>query len=639
MTQITEFEAALKEVVLAKRLSASKMNNLTEIALKSMQDDTQLVSILYRTHKTLQPAAKVSSLYVFDALARAARSQVVKQGLTGDINSRKGNCATFLLKVEGVLEGLCQDMISAATPEAKNSPNLPHIIRKKTKKVLDIWSKGSTFPSAILVRLKDVVNETEKDKEVKVSTDPRSAAITTPPAVAQAPPPHPAAPPAPPVPVMDPQATLLALLTQAANNAAQAIPGQTVANTAVPNASQQFAVLQQLALTANLGNIPQPAAQPPTYLQSGPGSSRSPPPHRDEHYGPGPNIGRGGSRFDHGQQPGRNFDDRNGFRGGFRGRGRGDGRGWDDRERYNRDVDQSPPRRAGRSRSRSPPARYPGRREREVRPYSPPRRPSIAAIPTAPPARAAPEAGKDEFGRDIRPASLSPEPPADIIPQSPTANTIPTPAPPPLPPALPIVRTQTMSLTPSVDANTSSRAPDAVAAVVIPSKIPSQQQGMEKFSLATFDFTSAASWEALGEMWQVTHGYLPSTEQLMTFVMSGGVAGVPSQQPQQLQQTDRGGGGGQGWGVSGGPQRGRGGARGRGGFSRGRGYGGGNFARDGHQWHSDMGETDAIVLGGGDTDAMDVESAEQGGGGGTGGRMQRVGEKWVFVRDPATNES
>ncbi|KAJ7255502.1 hypothetical protein B0H12DRAFT_1113790 [Mycena haematopus] len=116
-----DFEKALKEVVLAKRLSASKMNNLTEIALKSMQDDTQLVSILYRTHKSLQAAAKVSSLYVFDALARAARSQVVKQGLTGDINSRKGNCATFLLKVEGVLEGLFQDMISSATSEAKVS--------------------------------------------------------------------------------------------------------------------------------------------------------------------------------------------------------------------------------------------------------------------------------------------------------------------------------------------------------------------------------------------------------------------------------------------------------------------------------------------------------------------------------------
>ncbi|KAF5373239.1 hypothetical protein D9615_007419 [Tricholomella constricta] len=121
MTSLDEFASILKEVVHAKRLSASKMSKLTEIALKSMEHDTQLVSILYRTHKSLPPAAKVSSLYVFDALSRAARHQVNKQGITGDINSTNGNSATFLLKIEGVLEGLFQDMITVGSPEAKVS--------------------------------------------------------------------------------------------------------------------------------------------------------------------------------------------------------------------------------------------------------------------------------------------------------------------------------------------------------------------------------------------------------------------------------------------------------------------------------------------------------------------------------------
>ncbi|KAJ7446765.1 hypothetical protein FB451DRAFT_787082 [Mycena latifolia] len=616
MAHLSEFESALKEVVHAKRLSASKMNNLTDIALKSMQDDTQLVSILYRTHKSLQPPAKVSSLYVFDALARAARSQAVKQNLTGDINSRKGNCATFLLKVEGVLEGLFQDMISAATPESK----------EKTKKVLDIWSKGNTFPSAILVRLKDVVSETGKDNEVKVTSDPRSV-VVTPPAVAQAPP----TPVLPPAPVLDPQATLLALLTQAAQNAAQANPGQTTTNTVGASSSQQLAVLQQLALTANLGNVSQPAVQPAPGFPSAP--LRSPASQRDEHYGPGQNTGRRDSRFDRGNslELGRNHDDRNSYQGGFRGRGRGDGRGWDDRDRY-RDTERSPPRRVRSSRSRSPPSRYSNRRDRDVRPYSPPRRPSLASLPTQElkrePVRAALEAGKDEFGRDIRPPSPSPEPPSDIATQ-----------PPPPPP--PVVRTQSvepppaaaltsnhdqMSLTPSVDANTSSRAPDAA---IVSNKIPSQQ-GMENFSLATFDFTAASSWEALGKMWQVTHGYLPSTEQLMEFVMSGGAAVVPQQQQQPGWAA-----GGQGWGgIPSNPQPRR-GARGRGGFTRGRGSGG-NFARDGQErWH-DMGQTDAIVLGGGDTD---VAMPEDAGPPEKGGRMQRVGEKWMFVRDSGSNES
>ncbi|KAJ7759202.1 hypothetical protein B0H16DRAFT_1534769 [Mycena metata] len=636
MAQLTEFETALKEVVYAKRLSASKMNNLTEVALKSMQDDTQLVSILYRTHKSLQPAAKVSSLYVFDALARAARTQVVKQRLTGDINSVKGNCATFLLKVEGVLEGLVQDMLSISTPESK----------EKTKKVLDIWSKGSTFPPAILVRLKDLLSETEKDNAVKITSDPRSAAVITPPVVAPL-------PSAPPAPVLDPQATLLALLTQAAS-AAQANPGQTPANT--PGAAQQLAVLQQLALTANRGNV----AQNANSMMSGypNGALRSPAPHRDEQYAAAPGMGRRDSRFERGnsQELGRNYEDQNNFRGGFRGRGRGEGRGWDDRgDRYNRDVDRSPPRRVRSSRSRSPgPSRYNGRRD--VKPYSPPRRPSIASMPSqevnrdrapAPAGRAPPEAGKDEFGRDVRPASPEPEPSASA-----SANIIPT-QPPPPPPV--VVRTQTvepppaaltsnhvqMSLTPSVDANTSSRAaPDAV---VVSNEIPSQQ-GLENFSLATFDFTAPSSWEALGKMWQVTHGHPPSQQQLMQFVMSGGA--VASQQPmlpmQQLQQQADWGGGGSAYGAySMGPQPRR-GARGRGGFSRGR--GGGNFARDGQDRWSNMGETDAIVLGGGDMDTVmdettNAASPPQENGGGLGGRMQRVGEKWVFVRDPVTNES
>lgn len=79
------------------------------------------MSILYRTHKSLSAQAKVSSLYVFDALARDAKAQANKQNLVGDVSASKGNSATFLLKVEGVLEGLFQDMVLVGTPEAKVS--------------------------------------------------------------------------------------------------------------------------------------------------------------------------------------------------------------------------------------------------------------------------------------------------------------------------------------------------------------------------------------------------------------------------------------------------------------------------------------------------------------------------------------
>lgn len=94
---------------------------LNSFANSLFQNDTQLVSILYRTHKSLPTPGKVSSLYAFDALARAARSKVTKYNLTGDVNSEKGNCATFLLKIEGVLDGLFQDMVVTGTPETRVS--------------------------------------------------------------------------------------------------------------------------------------------------------------------------------------------------------------------------------------------------------------------------------------------------------------------------------------------------------------------------------------------------------------------------------------------------------------------------------------------------------------------------------------
>jgi len=80
-----------------------------------------MVSMLYRTHKSLQPQFKVPSLYAFDALARAARSHALKHGFTGD--AQTGNSATFLLKLEAILEGLFQDVVGSGVSEVKVSIN------------------------------------------------------------------------------------------------------------------------------------------------------------------------------------------------------------------------------------------------------------------------------------------------------------------------------------------------------------------------------------------------------------------------------------------------------------------------------------------------------------------------------------
>src|SRR5207244_3443005 len=90
-----------------------------------------------------------------------------------------------------------------------------------------------------------------------------------------------------------------------------------------------------------------------------------------------------------------------------------------------------------------------------------------------------------------------------------------------------------MSLTTSVAANTSSGAPSNASVV---SNMNSTSSGLENFNPTTFDFTSPASWEALGKMWQITHGYIPATEELAQFVFTAQAALVDPTIQQQQQQ-------------------------------------------------------------------------------------------------------
>jgi len=142
---------------------------------------------------------------------------------------------------------------------------------------------------------------------------------------------------------------------------------------------------------------------------------------------------------------------------------------------------------------------------------------------------------------------------------------------------------------------------------------------MDNFDLSTFDYTAPTSWEALGKMWQVTYGHLPSTEQLIQFVISCGAGQKSFPEPSNSQQQSAG----QSWGEQGEQLNGYGNSR--------------NMTP----------ATDAIVLGGGDTDNPQNISISSGPKStqesqisvSSSGRMQRVGDKWVFVRGSTTDVS
>ncbi|KAG8836034.1 hypothetical protein FRC17_010498 [Serendipita sp. 399] len=174
MVDLKEMEGLLQEIVGGKRLSASKLTKFQEMVMKSLKHDTKIVTMLYRTHKSLPKSQKVSSLYVFDALARAAKHQANKHSLpVKEIPSDKpGNAGTFLFKLEGILDGLIEDMIKVGTSEAM----------EKTRKVLDIWKKANTFPADVLSRLLQSVDQGGQ------GTSGDGASISTPPTTTEAPP-------------------------------------------------------------------------------------------------------------------------------------------------------------------------------------------------------------------------------------------------------------------------------------------------------------------------------------------------------------------------------------------------------------------------------------------------------------------
>ncbi|KAF9045663.1 hypothetical protein BDZ89DRAFT_133216 [Hymenopellis radicata] len=294
----------------------------------------------------------------------------------------------------------------------------------------------------------------------------------------------------------------------------------------------------------------------------------------------------------------------------------------DDRDRFRgRNPRERSPQRTRDSRSRSPPSRYGGRRD--VKPYSPPRRPSLTApVESRNNTEISAHGQKDEFGRDVR----SPSPAHEVAThghaaQPPIISAAPTPTPSVEPPP---------RITPEIPAVSSA---PLVASSSITTSVATSQPGLESFNPHLFNPMLPDSWVALGKMWEVTNGYSPSQEELMQYMALIMMGHAPPMQPVQVnsQFSDSSGqwqGGGHGRGGYGGQT-----ARGRGGYTSGR----GRINGQGGGWNGDHAtHSEGIVLGGGDAlDATTVDSTSSQAATGTqtGGSMQRVGEKWVFVKN------
>ncbi|WWC70919.1 uncharacterized protein I206_104871 [Kwoniella pini CBS 10737] len=150
MADLKEFDKLLAATINAPRLSGSKVQKLASLSSELVKEDHHIVTTFFKLNASLAPASqsRISSLYVFDAIAREAKTQINKGVGTQVTKERgKGTQAGLLLKLEGVvdswIEGLLDDGKGSVWTDGK----------EKSKKIVDIWSKASTFPQNCLERL------------------------------------------------------------------------------------------------------------------------------------------------------------------------------------------------------------------------------------------------------------------------------------------------------------------------------------------------------------------------------------------------------------------------------------------------------------------------------------------------------
>ncbi|GAA5982123.1 hypothetical protein JCM10908_004750 [Rhodotorula pacifica] len=166
MSSTDDFDREVKALVTRGKLSSSAVTSLTELAMANIRADSQLVSTLYRHHRKASPANKLVSLYLIDAIAREAKSRQKKAekegkqgaagpaaGSTTPLDSPPGaaagpsagdsDFASFLRKLEAVLSKIVLDNWENGLPEHK----------EKVRKVLDIWTRASTFGASALAKI------------------------------------------------------------------------------------------------------------------------------------------------------------------------------------------------------------------------------------------------------------------------------------------------------------------------------------------------------------------------------------------------------------------------------------------------------------------------------------------------------
>ncbi|MCJ1450305.1 hypothetical protein MMC28_000635 [Mycoblastus sanguinarius] len=164
---VAELDSILQSMLALKPpgVTSGKIQSITALCNANIKSETVLIQRVYTHFKKAPPTHKLGVLYVVDSVTRAWVEQARKAGQAFGPSAPDGTFAAGVNRVTELLPSFMTDIIANAPEEQK----------ARLLKLVDIWERGSTFPSAMLSGFKQKLT-------TPTLNDPRSTTPTiTPP--------------------------------------------------------------------------------------------------------------------------------------------------------------------------------------------------------------------------------------------------------------------------------------------------------------------------------------------------------------------------------------------------------------------------------------------------------------------------
>ncbi|KAI1844158.1 hypothetical protein JX266_009642 [Neoarthrinium moseri] len=161
---VADLEAGLNAMLNLKPpgVSGSQIKNLTALCVDNIQSESVLIQKIFTHFKKTPGSHKLGVLYVVDSVTRRWIDHAKQQGQTINSSAPDGTYAAGVHRVTELLPVLMNDILQSAPAEHK----------EKIKKLVDIWEKGSTFPSPMIESFKEKLSAPKNQSTTPVGSPP-----------------------------------------------------------------------------------------------------------------------------------------------------------------------------------------------------------------------------------------------------------------------------------------------------------------------------------------------------------------------------------------------------------------------------------------------------------------------------------